>query len=300
MLPAQQPGPRRVPGRRTWRSRIGLALLLVSVCAIALVVWRHVHIRRQAHLQRISSQILSRGGRIERGLTEFQGIYRQWFSDTLVVRPDEGVIRKVKLIRPTAEELEVVSRMTTLHELEIECGTLSLDLLRTIPRLRKMYLLELMLESFGDEDGGRLAEALQKLPKFTRLRIHRSTLTNQGLNSLLGLKNLNELVLSDSRVTGEAIENTQVMHFDLLANRVSDATLDRLLSHAKFGYLSLSSPSVSREKLFSLQTVPNVRLFDLTGMKMTEEELKRFSLLYPTIEIRSGNDYYKKGTADGW
>ena len=303
MLPAQQPGPRRVLGRRTWGSRVGLALLLVSVCAIAFITWR------QLHQQIIYSQIQARGGSMSRKLTKFQTNKDFWIwrltGKTASEDPNRGVLRNVALIDPTEEELSVLNRETSIRILYIKGKSLESGMCRLISGQRSLELLTLQIPGLGDEELLLIVRSVHRDALIRQVSIPiPTTVTDAGVNAVSKLHKIDQgLHLGASKITGRRLAFAtnkpglgETLPLMLGRCDVTDATLDELLAATKIYSLGFKPSGVTYEKILATKEVGGIKNLNVSALQLTEEELLKLSRTHLKTIITSGLDEYQGGS----
>jgi len=149
----------------------------------------------------------------------------------------------------------------------------------------------LPLEEF-ESHSGMTDEAFLELAvvhNLKRVRLHRTTLTDDSLKAVLGLGHLEELRIVGSAITGSGLENleerTDLRILDLTDGKVGDEELAPLAILTNLRELRLANCPISDQGVTIVSHIDDLQTLDLSGTEITDTSLKTLRKLATLKEL---------------
>jgi hypothetical protein len=203
------------------------------------------------------------------------------------------------------EDLAVIGRLARLESLAVDSPRISPRGLATLknPGLRSLVLGEhvavrpdhvrvlqgLPLEEF-ESHAGMTDEAFLEFAvvhSLKRVRLRRTTLTDESLKAVLGLGHLEELRIVGSAITGSGLEHleerTDLRVLDLANGKVEDAGLAPLAVLTNLSELRLTNCPITDQGVTIISQIDGLQTLDVSGTEITDTSLKTLRK-HPTLK----------------
>jgi internalin A len=121
------------------------------------------------------------------------------------------------------------------------------------------------------------------------LELNRSQVTGSGFDYLVGMKNLTQLVLSNTPTCSglESIASLpKLRELRLSESAITVESLRPLASSNSLVYIQLEGTQVTDKGLMSLAKIPSLRRVNVDGSKVTPEGIAAFQAICPDVEIK--------------
>jgi internalin A len=206
-----------------------------------------------------------------------------------VSKDDEGKIKSIFLsgnIDGTIEDIDF-SMLTNLKAIMIFANKMTdrslLHLAKTPPGLEFVYIDGAQVIDKG------LIELLQKQKSLHLLVVSDSKMTDLAMPEIGKLKDLTNLTLAGTGITGKGIKNLldlrHLSTLDLARTDISDAGLQEIKQLTSISTLSLDGTKVTDAGILQLGSLTELRWLGVSSTKVTEKGKKALQKLLPELNF---------------